>query len=102
MIHVIARIQVKPGKMNEFMRILKANVPAVLAEDGCHGYAPCVDFETGLPPQGGAKEDMVTILEQWESLDHLKRHLAAPHMKVYSEQVKDLRNGMELTVLTPA
>ena len=101
MIHVIARIGVKPGRMEEFLRIFKANVPAVLAEEGCHGYVPCVDFDTGLSAQAGPDPNVMTVLECWESLDHLKRHLASAHMKAYGEAVADLRTDTVLTVVEP-
>jgi quinol monooxygenase YgiN len=101
MINVLAAISVKPGKRDEFLEIFKANVPAVLAEDGCHGYVPAVDVETGLDPQV-LDENVVTIIEQWESLDALRAHLAAPHMATYREKVKDLVAGVSLKVLTEA
>ncbi len=99
MVNVIARIDVLPGKMDEFLKIFKANVPNVLAEDGCHRYEPCVDFCCDL--YDGDK-NAVTVLETWESLDHLKKHLAAPHMKAYGEAVKDLRSGTKLTLVEKA
>ena len=51
MFHVIARMQIKPEYFDEFMKIFKANVPTVLAEDGCLEYVPCLDFDTGAPIQ---------------------------------------------------
>ena len=38
MIHVLASIQVKPGKRNAFLEIFKTNVPNVLQEEGCVEY----------------------------------------------------------------
>jgi quinol monooxygenase YgiN len=101
MINVIASIQVKPECLDEFIKIFKANVPAVLAEDGCIRYAPTVDVDTGLPPQGGVREGVVTVVEAWESLDHLKAHLVAPHMKAYKEKTKDMTTGVSLMVTEP-
>ncbi len=93
MIHVIARCEIKKGCMEEFLRILKANVPTVLAEAGCLRYEPCIDVE------GGA---FVTILETWESEAHLKAHLATPHMAAYREAVTPLRGETILHVVKPA
>ena len=50
MIHVLASIQVKPGKRNTFLEIFKTNVPNVLQEEGCVEYSPAVDIDAGLPP----------------------------------------------------
>ena len=51
MIHVLASIQVKPGKRNAFLEIFKTNVPNVLQEEGCFEYSPAVDIDARLPPQ---------------------------------------------------
>ena len=98
---VLASIQVKPGKRDEFLEIFKANVPAVLKEDGCIEYFPTVDIAAGLPPQQ-LDAYTVTIVEKWASLDALRAHLAAPHMLAYREKVKDLVEKVSLKVLQPA
>jgi quinol monooxygenase YgiN len=102
MINVIAAIEVKEGKRDEFLKIFKANVPKVLAESGCIAYSPTLDFNTGLPVQPPVRKNVVTIIEAWESLDHLKAHLKAPHMLEYKEKTKDMVNGLTLTVTEPA
>lgn len=102
MIHVLATITLKPGVRDEFLAIFKANVPNVLAEAGCLDYEPTVDVETGLPPQGGARPDVVVVVERWESLEHLRAHLQAPHMLSYKEQVAEMVEGLSLAVTEPA
>lgn len=101
MIKVIAKITVKDECVNEFVKIFKANVPNVLAEDGCIEYVPAKDVDSGLPPQGGVSENIITVVEAWESLDHLYAHLEAPHMLDYKEKTKDMVTGVELDVLQP-
>jgi quinol monooxygenase YgiN len=51
MIHVIASIHIKEGRLAEFIDIFKANIPHVLKEKGCLEYEPTVDLPSGLPPQ---------------------------------------------------
>ena len=102
MVHVVATISLKPGVRARYLQILKANVPNVLAEDGCHGYTATVDLPTGLPVQNAPRADTIVLVEQWESLEHLRTHLGAPHMAVYREQVKDMVAGVALQVLQPA
>lgn len=102
MIHVIAEIDLKPGVRDAFLEVFRANVPNVLAEDGCIAYAPTVDLPSGLSAQGPARGDTVTVVERWESLEHLRAHLAAPHMAVYRERVKDWVIGVTLRVLQEA
>ena len=70
----------------------------ILAEDGCIEYYPTVDIETGLELQD-TNPSVVTIIECWESVDALKKHLEAPHMLKYREQVKDIVKGVSLKVL---
>ncbi|MBO5688840.1 MAG: antibiotic biosynthesis monooxygenase, partial [Lentisphaeria bacterium] len=67
-------------------------------EDGCIFYNPCTDVDMG----NGINEDSVTIVECWESPEHLKAHLAAPHMKKFIEDVRDMRVSSSLSVVTPA
>ncbi|MCP5149921.1 MAG: antibiotic biosynthesis monooxygenase [Ectothiorhodospiraceae bacterium] len=101
MINVIASIKVKAGQRDAFLAAFKANIPAVLAEDGCIEYYPTVDADSGLPPQ--VKDaDTVTIIEKWASVAALQAHAKAPHMLAYREKVKDIVVGMSLKVLQQA
>jgi len=101
MIHVLAFIKVKPGRRDEFLQAFKANVPNVLAEDGCLGYVPTVDIDSGLSVQE-RDADTVTIVEAWESVEALHAHLKAPHMAAYKEATKDMVEGVGLRVVEPA
>jgi quinol monooxygenase YgiN len=101
MINVIASVQVKEGKVSEFIDLFKALVPNVLAEKGCVEYFPTVDLPTGLPPQE-LDENVVTIIEKWESLDDLMAHLSAPHMAEHMEKEKDLVEKASIKILKKA
>ncbi|MBX2880136.1 MAG: antibiotic biosynthesis monooxygenase [Granulosicoccus sp.] len=100
MIVVVAAIKVLPGRKDEFIDIFKANLPAVHAEAGCIEYFPTTDTDSGVPVQV-LDDNLVTIIEKWESMDHLKAHMTAPHMLAYREKVKDIVEGTELRVLKP-
>ena len=102
MIHVIAVIQTSPGKRNDVLALFRELVPKVHAEEGCLEYGPTVDADTGMPVQQTHGDDAFTVVEKWESLDHLKAHLDAPHMVEYRESVKDLVVGVTLNILEPA
>ena len=101
MIHVLATIEVKSGRREEFLAEFRRVVPLVLAETGCLEYGPAVDVATGLTAQGPLRDDVVTVIEKWEGLDALKDHLAAPHMAEYKERVKGLVLGVSLQVVKP-
>lgn len=101
MIHVIATIDIAPGKRDEYLRIFAELVPKVRAEQGCIAYGPAVDVESGISIQTPLRENVVTAIEQWSDLDALKAHIAAPHMAEYKEAVKDLVVGLDLQILKP-
>ena len=98
MINVIASIRLRPGRLGEFLGIFQANVSNVRKEKGCVDYFPAVDIDAGLPSQI-LDENVVTIIEKWESLQALRDHLAAPHMLAYREKVKDMVEGVSFKAL---
>ncbi len=102
MLHVVATIQLHPGKREAFLEEFNGIVADVRAEQGCLEYGPTIDQPTDIPTQGPVREEVVTVMEKWASLEALKQHLAAPHMLAYRERVKDLVAGVTLQVLRPA
>lgn len=102
MIHVIATIELAPGRREAFLAEFHAIVPAVRAEVGCLEYGPTIDVPTGLPAQGSVRENIVTIVEKWESVSALLDHLKAPHMLEYRARVKEMVVKTGLQVLQPA
>ncbi|PQO42900.1 putative quinol monooxygenase [Blastopirellula marina] len=101
MIHVIATIEIEPGCREQFLSAFHDLVPLVHAEKGCIEYGPTVDVDTGIAAQGPLRDNVVTVMEKWESIDHLKAHLAAPHMEEYKTKVHEIVIGMKLQVLKP-
>ena len=98
MINVIASIHIKEGRLSEFIEIFKSNMPNVLKEKGCIEYMPTIDVLTGLPPQE-LNNNVVTIIEKWDSLEVLQAHLSSPHMLAYKEKTKNLVDKMSVKVL---
>lgn len=101
MIIVQATIRVKAGRRAEFLEIFKSNVPKVRAENGCIEYAPTIDFDMNIPAQQ-LDENVVTIIEKWQSPEALTAHFGAPHMLDYRQKVKDLVESVSLKVLHEA
>ena len=99
MLSVIAEIEIADGKREEFLSQFSQVVPLVQAEEGCIEYGPTVDVVTEIPAQVKYRENVVTIVEKWESLDALMAHLVAPHMDEYRDRVKHLVVGSALRVL---
>ncbi len=101
MIDVLASIRVKSGQRDTFVAKFNANVPAVLAEDGCISYYPAIDIDSGLDIQE-KDPNVVTVVEKWESVAHLDAHLKAPHMVAFRDTVKDIVEGLTLKVVQQA
>ena len=102
MIHVIATIELKPGCRDKYLDILRQNIPSVKAEKGCLTYEPTVDIDTDIAIQKKTGDDVVTLIEAWESVDALKKHFTEPHMLAYREKSKDLFKKVRIRVLQPA
>src|SRR5436305_1536202 len=102
MIHVIATIEVVPGRREAVLAEFHRIVPLVRAEDGCLDYGPAVDVASGIPAQIPLRADVLTIVEKWASLDALHAHSQAPHMQEYRVRVKDLVKRLTLQILEPA
>jgi quinol monooxygenase YgiN len=102
MIHVIAIIELAEGSRDAFLREFHAIVPTVRGEVGCIEYGPTIDARTDLPQQQVLGDAVVTIVEKWSSIEHLKAHLVAPHMMTYRERVKPFVRQVRLHVLEPA
>lgn len=102
MIFVIATVELEKGKRDEFLGHFHELVPSVEAEEGCLEYGPTIDIETTIPAQGDVRPDFVTVVEKWEDLEALERHLVAPHMLEYRTKVKELVKHVSLQVVEPA
>jgi quinol monooxygenase YgiN len=102
MIHVIATVELVEGKRDAFLDEFRKIVPLVRAEAGCLEYGAAVDVPTGIPVQGEPRENVVVIVEKWESVEALKAHLQAPHMVAYRPKVKEFVVVTKLQILQPA
>jgi len=102
MIHVIATVELKPNTREAYLSVLQNNVANVKAEAGCLAYEPVVDIDSGLPVQGALRENVVTIIEAWESFEHLVAHLKTPHMAAYRDAVADYVENLSVQIMEPA
>ena len=102
MIKVIATIEVADGQREAFLAEFRQIIEPVRAEEGCIEYAPYIDLATPIDAQDDLRASAVVVVEKWESVAALEAHLAAPHMNVYREKVKDMVQGVSLQILEPA
>lgn len=102
MVFVIATVEVVQGKRNDYLDEIRKVVPKVRKEKGCVEYVPVVDLPAGFSAQDPVREDRVTILERWESIEALKAHMEAPHMREYREGAKKYIVAVKIQIFTHA
>ncbi len=102
MIHVLATITATPGNRPALIAAFEQLRPLVLAEAGCIEYGTAVDTPTPIQGQGPLRDDVLMVIEKWESVSHLQAHLAAPHMEEFRGTNKSLIASIALAVLEPA
>lgn len=101
MIHVVATVTVKPGRLAEALALYRPFVPLVEAESGCRQYRPTVDVDLGLPTQR-LDPDRIVVTERWDSIEDFRAHLAAPHVVAWREAIRDCLSGITVTVTRDA
>jgi quinol monooxygenase YgiN len=102
MIHVLAIITAKPGMRDRILEAWRGNAEAVRAEDGCIAYEAVVDVAEGGAGFAQFGADTFVVVERWSSMEALRAHGAAPHMKAYAGKVKDFTANRAIHVLEPA
>jgi len=101
LVHVLAIITTKPGQRKTVLEMFNANVPAVLAEDGCIAYEATVDTENAGPMQTTFGPDTFVVVEKWASMAALEAHAASAHMKTYGASTRDMLSGRVIHILSP-
>lgn len=100
MINVIAIITTKPGMRDDALTAFNANVPAVLAEQGCIEYAAAIDADGFGGFQAELGPDTFAVIEKWESKEALMAHAVSDHMKEYGAKTKDLLADRKIHILS--
>jgi len=100
-VHVLAIIKTKPGQRDAVLAMFNANVPAVLAEDGCLAYQATIDTENAGTMQTTFGPDTFVVVERWASLEALGAHAASQHMKAYGASTKDMLADRVIHILSP-
>jgi quinol monooxygenase YgiN len=87
-------MMIKDGRMEEFLSLCEKLRPLVLAEKGCHGYDYTREIASPLSMQEPTDSNRITLVERWDSLEALRAHGEAPHMKEIGSKMKDLRSSV--------
>ncbi|MBP0493863.1 putative quinol monooxygenase [Pararoseomonas indoligenes] len=102
MVHVVAVITAKPGQREALLALFRANMPAVLAEEGCIEYGPVVDLPDFGPAQAPLGPDTFMVIEKWSSPETLRAHGASAHMVAYGKASREMVAARAVHVLTGA
>ncbi|MBB3777804.1 quinol monooxygenase YgiN [Xanthomonas arboricola] len=87
---VVALFLAKPGCEMQLETLFRGVISATLKEEGCHAYQ--LNRSTSDPRR-------FVWTEQWESLDLLEKHLAAPHIAELFALVPPLVESSEVIPL---
>ena len=101
-VHVLAIITTKPGYRAEVLKLFNANVPAVLAEEGCISYEATIDTENAGPMQTELGPDTFAVIEKWSSMEALGAHANSAHMKAYGASTKEMLASRVIHILSSA
>ncbi len=102
MIFVVATIHTQAGQREKVLEHFARIVPRVRQETGCLAYTPAIDLATNIDAQVGLRDDVITVIEQWESTEALETHLVAPHMLEFRAAVKESVSGIALQIVQEA
>lgn len=98
MICVVARFVAAEAARKDLASAFAEIRPTVLREKGCKAYEIMLDVQTEIKRQAPLEPDVVTLLEQWESLEDLYVHSAAPHMAAFREKNGHLIRSVDLRI----
>ena len=102
MLCVIATLETPVGRRDDLLAIFRDLTPHVLAEKGCIEYIVTVDTPSDFATQIPIRDNVVTVVEKWESLAALVAHNQTPHMADFREQAEPLLLNLSLQILQPA
>jgi quinol monooxygenase YgiN len=81
MIIVTAMMYVKPGNKDAFILEAKDLISATRQEEGCISYNLLASTED---------DDVLVMLERWEDMDSLDKHMETRHFKQFGATIKHL------------
>jgi len=87
---VVAIFVAKPGLEKKLETLLRSVVEPTLREEGCISYQVNRDI---------ANPRRFVFTEEWQSKADLDRHLAAPHLRMLSQQVPELIESSDVFLL---
>ncbi|MDQ8953375.1 putative quinol monooxygenase [Acinetobacter rudis] len=100
MLTIIAQIKIKPdhSHFENVINSFKKTTPIVLREEGCLAYNLLIDHDSQASYQTHLPHTIIMI-EQWQSMQHLDKHLLTAHMQDHHERVKNDVIDVKINIL---
>ena len=98
-VYVLCRFDLQPGKKEAYAEAVRTITDAVRRDKGCRFYSLVGDAETDMTNPMKFGPDVLWMVECWDSVDALKAHLQAPHMKKFAPSARPLRKSGTFHVL---
>lgn len=101
-VYVLCRFDLKDDTdINDYVTKTLSVVPLVRAENGCRFYTLLKDVKSDWDKPMRFGERTYWMVEKWDSIEALKAHIDAPHMKAFGPTVRDMRKNATFHVLEP-
>jgi len=89
MLVVVAKAVYKDGESEKAIKLFKDMIQAVWEEDGCIKYNIYQDIND---------VDVVTVIEEWDSEEELKKHIQSEHYLRTIPSIRELRISSEINI----
>lgn len=86
---VLAKIQPKEGCLDSILELSEELIYESLLEEGN------IDYQL----LKSNKEDILTFVEKWESLEHLKKHMVSPHFLEFNAESEEFIKSNDIQIL---
>lgn len=101
-VYVLCRFDLNDNAdINDYTSKTLSVVPQVRAENGCRLYTLLKDADTDWEKPMRFGQRTYWMVEKWDSIEALKAHIDAPHMKAFGPTVRDMRKNATFHVLEP-
>lgn len=92
LIKVVARAEVVEAKIVEYIKMAMELAQETRKEKGCISYDLYRNRES---------RNILTFIEEWESMDCLEKHFETSHFKKYVPLLKEMRLSSQLDIYEP-
>lgn len=99
-VYVLCRFDLKAdADIADYKKKTLDVIPKVHAEKGCRLYTLLEDAKTDWKAPMRFGERTFWMVEKWDSIEDLKAHIQAPHMKAFAPTVSGMRTSSTFHVL---